>query len=54
MEKEKEKEKEDITSQKKEQVRRKKARLAYSEREKLLRGLGLIKVRGRFGGTYWE
>lgn len=30
------------------------ARLRKSERESILRDLGLIKVRGALGGTYWE
>lgn len=31
-----------------------KARLTRREREAVLRDLGLTKVRGSLGGTYWE
>jgi len=31
-----------------------KARLRRKEREQALRDLGLVKVRGALGGTYWE
>jgi len=32
----------------------KKARAKRKEREQALRDLGLVKVRGKLGGTYWE
>lgn len=44
----------ETTSQNKEQARRKRARRARKEREQALRDLGLVKVRGNLGGTYWE
>lgn len=31
-----------------------KARAARKEREQILKDLGLVKVRGALGGTYWE
>jgi len=37
-----------------EEVRKLKARIARREREETLRSLGLVKVRGNLGGTYWE
>lgn len=33
---------------------RQKPRKARKEREDVLRSLGLVKVRGALGGTYWE
>ena len=35
-------------------VRRLKARIARRERDTLLREMGMVKVRGSLGGTYWE
>lgn len=35
-------------------ARRANARKARREREQALRDLGLVKVRGVLGGTYWE
>ena len=34
--------------------KRAKARAARKERDSLMRSLGLVKVRGALGGTYWE
>ena len=34
--------------------RRARAREAKREREQALKDLGLVKVRGALGGTYWE
>ena len=34
--------------------KKKKAALRRKEREDILRSLGLVKVRGAMGGTYWE
>ena len=34
--------------------RRAKANRARRERDQVMRGLGLVKVRGALGGTYWE
>lgn len=31
-----------------------KAALSRKERESVMRSLGLVKVRGAMGGTYWE
>lgn len=32
----------------------KKARIARRERDAVMRSIGLVKVRGAMGGTYWE
>ena len=36
------------------QAKRARAKRARQERESVLRDLGLVKVRGALGGTYWE
>ena len=35
-------------------TRRRRRSLARREREAVMRDLGMVKVRGALGGTYWE
>lgn len=35
-------------------AKRKRARLNHKELEQAMKDLGLVKVRGALGGTYWE
>ena len=41
-------------SRAKEDARKLKARIARRERDDAMRGIGMVKVRGALGGTYWE
>jgi hypothetical protein len=34
--------------------RKKKATLSRKQRDSIMEGCGLVKVRGALGGTYWE
>ena len=36
------------------EIKKQKARERRKERNELMKSLGLVKVRGSLGGTYWE
>lgn len=44
----------DAATRSKEDARKLRARIARRERDILLREMGMVKVRGALGGTYWE
>ena len=44
----------DAARRAKEDARKLKARIARRDRDEAMRSVGMVKVRGALGGTYWE